>query len=131
DGIDERLEACDLPASGCVAGEAAVLPTIPTDVVRLVEEIEDHCGIAPKNRGHGAPEGRCVISIGHLAALARPTVGGECPLRAPVQVDNGEEASVVQPANVGDDGLPIVCAAVSGGRAVDPEPAILIQRNAD
>ena len=131
DGIDERLEAGHLPGSGCVTGAAALLPAIPADVVRLVEEIEDHCGIAPKNRGHRAPEGRCVISIGHLAALARPTIGGERPLRAPVQVHDGVQTGRVEAANVGADRLAIIRTAVGGGRAVDAEPAILVQRNAN
>ncbi|OLD72753.1 MAG: hypothetical protein AUF61_02775 [Chloroflexi bacterium 13_1_20CM_66_33] len=48
-----------------------------------------------------------------------------------MQVDNGVEAGVVQAANIGDDRLPVARAAVSGGRAIDPEPAILVQRKAN
>src|SRR5207253_1277996 len=104
-----------LPASGRVAGGAAVLPAIPADVVRLVEEIEDHGGIAPKDRCYRAPESRRVVEIGHLAALARPAVGGERPLRAPVQVDDGVEIRLVEPANVGADRLAIIRTAGGGG----------------
>ena len=72
-----------------------------------------------------------MIAIGHLAALACPAVGGERPLRAPVQVDDGVETGRVEPANVGADRLAIIRTAGGGGRAVDAEPAIFVQRNAN
>src|SRR5438309_11647062 len=73
--IQQRLEARDLPGAQRIRRHAAVLPAVPTDVVRLVVEVEDDRRISTERPGNRALEGGRVIAIGHRPALTGAAVG--------------------------------------------------------
>jgi len=72
-----------------------------------------------------------VIAIGHRPALTGAPVGRDAPRCVPVQVNDGIEPGIVQTANIGGDRLAVVRTAVGGGCAVDPQPAVFIERDPD
>ena len=128
--IEQGLHAGRLPGAGAIAGGAAVEPAIPADVMRLVEEVEDHAVVVLEEARHRAPERGRVVEVGHLAALPGPAVGGEGTLGVPMEVDDRVHAGRVQAADVAGDRVAVVGAAVGGRGAVDAQPAVLVERHA-
>src|SRR5439155_15890357 len=127
---EQGLHAGRLPGAGAIVGGATVEPAIPADVMRLVEEVEDHAVVVLEEARHRAPERGRVVEVGHLPALAGPAIGGEGTLGVPVEVDDRVHAGRVQAADVAGDRVAVVGAAVGGGGAVDAQPAVLVERYA-
>src|SRR5437764_13404318 len=62
-GIQQRLHAGGLPATRAIGDAASVQPAIPADVMRLVEQIEDHAEVVLEEACHRGPVGGAVIQI--------------------------------------------------------------------
>lgn len=93
----------------------------------LVVEIEDHERVVAEGGGDARPERGSMVLVGH-----GHLPGGE--VRAggvPVEVQDRSDGLRLQEVNVGGDEGPVRGAAVGGDDAVDPEPAILVERDPD
>ena len=111
---------------------AAVTPAGPRGdavglVVRpgLVEELEDHRVVALERARDARPEGRRVILIGH-GHLVRRERG---PRGAPVQVQERVQPVLVEQVHIARDRAAVARARVRRRDAVDPQPALLVERH--
>ena len=152
DGVDERLHPGGVPRDrGGVPGgrtvwadltggdelvqRAAVQPALPRVLRRirevaaveegLVEEIEDHGRVAREVGGHRLPEGDGVVRVGHRLLGHRRVV----TRRAPMQVQDGDHAGLIDQAHLGRDGGLVVGPAVGRVDPVDSQPAVLVERD--
>ena len=135
------------PAAGPVL--RAGVPTVPADrvagiavvarprvgwVIGLVEQVEDDRGIALERRRHRLPERWGVVAIGHRLLLEGDLVPG-C---RPVQIENRVDPVRVELSDVVLDLLPIaghrqrrVGSLAAVRLPVDPQPAVLVERDPD
>ena len=95
--------------------------------VRLVVEIEHGHAVGGEGLGDRRPEVDGVILVGHRLLAERLEGAG----RVPVKIDDREEAVGVQRVRVRGDGGLVGRARVHRAHAVDAEPAVLVERQAD
>ncbi len=94
--------------------------------VGLVVELEDDAAVGREGVRDAGPEVGRVIGVGHRL-LADRQLG---PRRDPVQLEDRNQAVFVQQRHVGRDGAGVDAARAHRGRAVDPQPARLVERHA-
>ncbi len=113
--------------------DAAAQGALPGDLVRLVEGVEDHAGVAGERGRHRAPEVKGVVGVGHRRlGVARHRAVHVVAGTRTREPEDDVDAMRIEAGGVVPDRLPVrLTAEARVEAAVAADPAGLVERERD